>query len=990
MAEKESRKVATRGCINSHPSTTERQEMLADAQRSLLHASGLGDVPSLSAALDAGAQINLLDDSGYNALHRAGAGGHTAAIARLLDRKANVALRDAQGGCTALHHACTFGSIHAVAALLQPNQKHVDATDDHGETALMACALHGHDAIVERLLKCQADPSAVDNKGGSALMRASNKGNLRSAELLLAHKAAVDAQDSDGESALHAAAYKGHVEVINALLRHGADPALVSSAGHTAADIATELKTNAHAHCAWALRSAEVLGAQLAQRVNLGPVEGGGGGGGAPLTALERSVQSAKELNEKVDMQEEAVQQAILKADAERVVDVSEDTTEEKPTGETPLVEMAQKVAPIDVSGGDCAVYKKLLKPSKEKGGEMPATGMTIKCRYTIAVVEVPNEAGEYGAEAAGAELMAMLQKEGKVTDGVHPLIEAINEAKQSKEKQKQRVMDCFNEAAQAGGVGMTKRVIERSNFPVGEFVLSSNTHEDVPPEEFIPLAIHLGVSTMRRGETSSFVVRPDYAYGWEGIEEKGVPANTPVTILIELVDFLFCGSKQDALNETNDEKALGGSLFKEGKWQAAMKCYENGVRLLGAHAFSYPPRSSEDRQAHALHSACLSNQTMCLLKLERWADAAECAGKVLQREENNAKALYRRGLALLELGSFREAFDDLKLAVKHEPKSREVRTAYQRAKEGVANSNEREKSIFGGKKLFEKALEGYHEEETNRRSANTLEEEMKVMMAASTPRGTAGNGGKPPGKRGPRFVQADKGSEGQGGPTIPPVEIDKSFFGGDSTFLENEKVIADARLEENEGNLTYGGDSGTNKEEIHTNKLRLRSMMDMGGEGPEGRYKWGQTESSICVIVPVGSGTKAKHVQWKATSSSIKLHVCDLPILEGELHASILPDDSTYQIDVDENGTTLKVSLEKMLKTKAKYHWPCVVKGEAVIDVAAFGEPVHSIDENSKEDVQKYMRMMDDAKEGKLDLSQEVGFVAGQDADSGMLYYDE
>ena len=93
---------------------------------------------------------------------------------------------------------------------------------------------------------------------------------------------------------------------------------------------------------------------------------------------------------------------------------------------------------------------------------------------------------------------------------------------------------------------------------------------------------------------------------------------------------------------------------------------------------------------------------------------------------------------------------------------------------------------------------------------------------------------------------------------------------------------------------------------------------------------------------------------------------------------------------DVDENGTTLKVSLEKMLKTKAKYHWPCVVKGEAVIDVAAFGEPVHSIDENSKEDVQKYMRMMDDAKEGKLDLSQEVGFVAGQDADSGMLYYDE
>ena len=272
--------MATRGCINSHPSTIERQEMLADAQRSLLHASGLGDVPSLSAALDAGAQINLLDDSGYNALHRAGAGGHTAAIARLLDRKANVALRDAQGGCTALHHACTFGSIHAVAALLQPNQKHVDATDDHGETALMACALHGHDAIVERLLKCQADPSAVDNKGGSALMRASNKGNLRSAELLLAHKAAVDAQDSDGESALHAAAYGGHVEVINALLRHGADPALVSSAGTRRP---TSRRSSRRMHT-------RIVRGLCGRRRSLAPTrtasiwvrsKGGGGGGGA-------------------------------------------------------------------------------------------------------------------------------------------------------------------------------------------------------------------------------------------------------------------------------------------------------------------------------------------------------------------------------------------------------------------------------------------------------------------------------------------------------------------------------------------------------------------------------------------------------------------------------------------------------------------------------------------------------------------------------------
>ena len=140
---------ATRGSIASRPSDAERHEMLSDAQRSLLHASALGDVGSLTAALDAGAQIDVLDDTGYGALHRAGAGGHAAAVTRLLERKADVALRDGQGGNTALHHACTVGSDGTVSALLQAkHQKHVDATDDRGETALMACALHGHDAIV--------------------------------------------------------------------------------------------------------------------------------------------------------------------------------------------------------------------------------------------------------------------------------------------------------------------------------------------------------------------------------------------------------------------------------------------------------------------------------------------------------------------------------------------------------------------------------------------------------------------------------------------------------------------------------------------------------------------------------------------------------------------------------------------------------------------------------------------------------------------------
>ena len=49
--------------------------------------------------------------------------------------------------------------------------------------------------------------------------------------------------------------------------------------------------------------------------------------------------------------------------------------------------------------------------------------------------------------------------------------------------------------------------------------------------------------------------------------------------------------------------------------------------------------------------AACLANQTLCHLRLHEWARAAACATLVLGRDEANAKALYRRATARMELG---------------------------------------------------------------------------------------------------------------------------------------------------------------------------------------------------------------------------------------------------------------------------------------------------------------------------------------------------
>ena len=58
---------------------------------------------------------------------------------------------------------------------------------------------------------------------------------------------------------------------------------------------------------------------------------------------------------------------------------------------------------------------------------------------------------------------------------------------------------------------------------------------------------------------------------------------------------------------------------------------------------------------------------------------------------------------------------------------------------------------------------------------------------------------------------------------------------------------------------------------------------------------------------------------------------------------------------------------MRRTTPTRANGHWACVVRGEPTIDVAAFGEPVLAINEDSKEDVSRYMRIMEGAREGAL-----------------------
>ncbi|CAM6012542.1 unnamed protein product [Sphagnum balticum] len=216
-----------------------------------------------------------------------------------------------------------------------------------------------------------------------------------------------------------------------------------------------------------------------------------------------------------------------------------------------------------------------------------------------------------------------------------------------------------------------------------------------------------IGVASMNAGESALFHVGHELAYGKEGsFSFPNVPPMADVIYEVELVGFEQARegrprgemTVEERIEAADRRKVDGNELFKEGKIAAAMQQYEMALAFMGDD-FMFQLFGKYRDMANAVKNPCHLNLAACLLKLHRFEEVIAHCTVVLTEDEDNSKALFRRGKARLELGQTDTAKLDFEKVQKLVPEDkavvRELRVIAQQEREVYLKQKEMYKGLF-------------------------------------------------------------------------------------------------------------------------------------------------------------------------------------------------------------------------------------------------------------------------------------------------------
>ncbi|TYJ14839.1 hypothetical protein E1A91_A10G145100v1 [Gossypium mustelinum] len=218
--------------------------------------------------------------------------------------------------------------------------------------------------------------------------------------------------------------------------------------------------------------------------------------------------------------------------------------------------------------------------------------------------------------------------------------------------------------------------------------------------EEQVIDGLDQAVKTMKKGELALITIQPEYAFGSSESQQElaVVPANSTVYYEVEMVSFVkekesWDMNAQEKIEAAGKKKEEGNALFKAGKYERASKRYEKAFRFI---EYDSSFSDEEKQQAKLLKVTCNLNNAACKLKLKDYKKAKKLCTEVLELDDRNVKALYRRAQAYMELVDFDLAEADIKKALEIDPDNRDVKVEYRVLKEKIRQYNKKDAQFYG------------------------------------------------------------------------------------------------------------------------------------------------------------------------------------------------------------------------------------------------------------------------------------------------------
>jgi FK506-binding protein 6 len=193
----------------------------------------------------------------------------------------------------------------------------------------------------------------------------------------------------------------------------------------------------------------------------------------------------------------------------------------------------------------------------------------------------------------------------------------------------------------------------------------------------FIP-GLSVGISSMKKGETSRFLIHPDMAFRKMGCPPR-IPPNAELLFEVQLVNFEDNSVAEALQNLSMDDRKnfntilkaaqvehlAGNQLFKKDEISGAIRKYRKAVSILeNCHLQDGEDEAKQQSMLLKLYI----NLAVCYNKQKEPKRACVMCRHALYIQPRNAKALFNSGRALLMLSDYDQAKRRLIAAQRIEP----------------------------------------------------------------------------------------------------------------------------------------------------------------------------------------------------------------------------------------------------------------------------------------------------------------------------------